>query len=110
MRAGNLRSKAIIQHLVSGSKNEFGEELPSNWVDFKTVWCSITPVSGKESFLSNADFSKVTHKIKIRYTEGLNASMKLVWKGRYFNFTSIRNISERDKEIEILAEENINGN
>ena len=108
MRAGNLRNKAVVQQLGT-TQNEFGEIEQGEFSYFKTVWCSITPVSGKESFLSNADFAKTTHKIKIRYTDGINASMRILWKSRIFNFISVRNISERDKEIEILATEDING-
>lgn len=108
MRAGNLRNKAEIQ-LLGNVQDEYGSILEGQYIKFKDVWCSIIPVSGKENFLSNTDFAKVTHKIKIRYLDGLNASMRLVWKNRIFNFTSVRNISERDKEIEILAEEMTNG-
>lgn len=108
MRAGNLRNKAIIQK-VGTTTNEFGEVEEGEFETFKTVWCSITPVSGKESFLSNTDFSKTTHKIRIRYIPGVNASMRLLWGSRIFNFINPRNIGERDKVIEILAWEDNNG-
>lgn len=108
MRAGNLRNKAIIQS-IGTTVNAFGEIENGDFQDFKTVWCSITPVSGKEAFLSNADFSKVTHKIKIRYIPGINSSQRLKWGNRIFNFNYPRNIGERNKEIEILAEEVVNG-
>ena len=108
MRAGNLRNKAIIQK-VGTTTNEYGEPEEGDFETFKTVWCSITPISGNEKFLSNADFSKTTHKIRIRYIPGVNASMRLVWKDRIFNFMNTRNIGERDKQIEILAWEDNNG-
>lgn len=107
MRAGNLRAKAIIQSIGS-TVNDFGEIEKGDYQDFKTVYCSITPVSGRESFLSNAEYAKTTHKIKIRYTDGINASQRIVWRGRIFTFIGVRNIGEMNKEIEILAEESIN--
>ena len=107
MRSGNLRNKAVIQQLGSG-QDEFGAVNETEFSKFKDVWCSINPVSGKENFNSNTDFAKTTHKIKIRYTAGINASMRLVWKDRVFNFVNVRNFMESDKEIEILAEEQIN--
>ena len=69
MRAGRLRHKITFQKIVN-SVDDFGQPLSggSAYEDLKTVWASITPISGKESFLSNADFSKTTHKIKIRFT------------------------------------------
>lgn len=108
MNAGSLRNKAIIQQLGT-AQNGYGEVEEGEFTTFKTVWCSITPVSGNEKFLSNTDFSKTTHKIKIRYIDGVNASMRLLWQGRYFNFMNTRNISERFKAIEILAWEDNNG-
>lgn len=109
MRSGRLRNKVTIQTIVN-SVNEFGEPLSNGnkYEDYKTVWASITPVSGKESFLSNADFSKTTHKIKIRYIPNIDASMRIIWQGRVFNFAYLRNIEEMNKEYEILAWEQIN--
>jgi len=112
MNAGRLSKKAVIQN-VGSTTNEFGEVVEGDFVKFKDVWCSIIPVSGKESFLSNADFAKTTHKIKIRYIDGVNASQRLLWntkgKDRIFDFIGVVNIAERDEEIEIKAEEVING-
>lgn len=110
MRAGNLRNKAIVQSIGAIVDDEFGGVAPVDFQDFKTVWCNITPLSGKENFNGAVDVSKVTHKIKIRYTTGINASQRLSWSGRVFNFVSVINFGERDKEIVILAEEQINGN
>lgn len=110
MRAGNLRIKAEIQS-IGTTQNAFGEIELGGFTKFKDVYCSITPLNllrANEAFLSNADFSKTTHSIKIRYTDGVNASQRLVWGSRVFNFISIRNISELNKEIEILAEEVVN--
>lgn len=106
MRAGNLRNKAEIQEIGSTQDNYGAVD---DHVKFKDVWCSIIPVSGKESFLSNVDFSKTTHKIRIRYTTGINASQRLVWRGRIFKFIGVMNVSERDKTIDIKAEEVNNG-
>ena len=108
MRSGNLRNKAIIQNLGT-TQNEYGDVVEGDFVKFKDVWCSIVPIKGSESFLSNVDYSKTTHKIVIRWIDGVNASQRLMWGDRVFNFISTRNITERDKKIEILAEEVNNG-
>lgn len=111
MRAGRLRNKITIQTIVN-SVDEFGQPLigQNGYEDYKTVWASIVPISGKESFLSNVDFSKTTHKIKIRYIPNINASMRIIWQGRFFNIINVRNIEEMNKEYEILAWESDNGN
>lgn len=108
MRAGNLRNKAEIQE-IGVTQNEYGEVVKGDYTKLKDVWCSIIPISGKESFLANTDYSKTSHKIRIRYTSGINASQRLVWRGRIFNFLGTMNVSERDKTIDIKAEEVNNG-
>ncbi len=106
--SGRLRHKITFQ-TIGTDTNDFGEIEQSNYQDFKTVWSSITPISGKESFLSNKDFATVTHKIKIRFIPNLNASMQIDFQGRKFKIMNIRNFGELGKELEILAEEQING-
>lgn len=108
MRAGNLRHKIKLQTIGTAS-NDFGETEQNNYQDFKTVWSSITPIGGGESFLSNKDFATVTHKIKIRFIPNLNASMQIDYMGRKFKIKNIRNFGEMGKELEILAEDQING-
>lgn len=108
MNTGSLNKFAEIQS-IGTTTNDFGEIEQGQFTKFKDVYCSITPINGKESFLSNTDFSTVSHKIRIRYTSGINASQRLVFRGRIFEFIYLRDIEEQNKEIEILAKEKING-
>lgn len=108
MRAGNLKHKVTIQS-IGTTTNSFGEIEQGDFQTFKIVWCSINPIRGSEKFLSNTDFAKTTHKIRIRYLAEVNASMRILWGSRVFNFIDVRNAMESDKELEILAEEAING-
>ena len=112
MRAGNLNKLITIQNLSSG-QDDFGQPLDSSWNTFKEVRASITPIMrniNTEAFSSGTDFAQTTHKIKFRYVSGINASMRAIFDGRVFDFIYVTNISERNREIEVLAKENINGN
>jgi head-tail adaptor len=111
MRAGNLKHKVIIQSIGS-TVNDFGEIEVGDFQTFKTVYCSINPVVARKSdeiYASNTDFTKAMYKIRIRYIDGVNASMRILWGIRVFNIVSLSNTMEARKEIEILAEEAING-
>jgi SPP1 family predicted phage head-tail adaptor len=55
------------------------------------------------TIILDRQFSKITFKIKIRYIDGVNASMRLVYDSRVFNFIHTKDVMERTKEIEILA-------
>lgn len=109
MRAGSLNKKITIQKL-GDAVDDFGGIIEGGYQDFATVWASINPVSGKEAFLSNRDFSTVSHKIKIRYLAGIDASMRIFWNDRFFEIKYFINYQEANKEIEFLCEEQINGN
>lgn len=109
MIARSLRHLITFQK-IGTTKNDFGEIEEGNYQDFKQVWASISPVSGRESFLSNANYSTVTHKVKIRYLDGLDASMQIAYKNRIFLIKYFTNFGELNKEMEILCEEQINGN
>ncbi|WP_418186736.1 phage head closure protein [Aliarcobacter lanthieri] len=109
IRAGRLRYKGMLQK-IGDTQDEFGSVVEGDYQDFKNVWFDMYPVSGNEKFLGNADFSKVTHRIKIRYIPDIDASMRLVWKDKIFNFIYPRNKDGRFKEIEIYAYEVVNGN
>lgn len=110
MRAGRLRHKAMIQEIVN-TVDDFGQPISngSGYQDLKPIWCRINPIRGNEKFLSNQDYSKTTHKIKMRFTE-IDASHRIVYQGRVFNIMAIMNINEMDRELEILAWEERNDN
>lgn len=109
MRAGSLDKKITIQQL-GNAVDDFGGIIEGGYQDFATVWASINPVTGKEVFLSNTDFSTVSHKIKTRYLAGVDASMRIVWNDRVFEIKYFINYQEANREVEFLCEEQINGN
>lgn len=113
MRSGSLRHKITIQEQGSGVDG-FGQPIAGSWTEFNTVRASIRPVRGNEKFLSNVDFSTVSHTIRTRYFDGVNSSMRVVFNDRgverIFNILNVINLYERDKELELHCEEFINGN
>lgn len=106
----NLKHKVALQK-ESNVKNCLGE-VSSDWEKIRDMRVSIIPVSGNESFLSHTDFSKVTHKIKCRYRQDINASMRLSFDDRgvirIFRIISVINARERKQWMEIRATEDIN--
>ena len=101
MRAGALRQRLEIQSATE-TPDSAGEPVPS-WSTDQTVWASIEPVSGGEALTSERVFATATHRIRIRYTSGLTNKMRGKFGTRIFDFQSIRNLEERNREIEIMA-------
>lgn len=101
MNPGELRHRITLQTLeIIVNENGFEVE---EWIDFKTVWASIKNLHGREYFEAAAVQKENTVKFTIRYIKGIDASMKILSKGRHYNITSIDNIRYENKFIEIKA-------
>lgn len=74
-------------------------------VTLVSVWAKIEPLDGRELYLAKAQQDSTTHLITMPYYPGITAKMQAVWSGRTFNFTSVVNVEEADRELKIRAEE-----
>jgi SPP1 family predicted phage head-tail adaptor len=106
MLAGRLRHRITIQEYREIGKNEWNEPI-FDWADVATVWASVEPIGGREFWASRQVQSEVTHRIRIRHLPGLDPTMRILFRGREFKIEVIRNIEERNREMEILAVERI---
>ena len=79
MRAGNLRNRVALQRLQSGT-DAIGQPSTS-WVDVATVWADVRYVSGIETIKAGRDVSTSKASIQIRYTSGVDISMRAVVAG-----------------------------
>lgn len=103
MDIGELRHRITFQKLVVDT-NENGFEI-EDWIDIKTVWSAITNLHGREYFEAAAVQAENTVKFTIRYLPNIDASMRILFKNKQFNITSIDNIKYQNKFIEIKAME-----
>lgn len=75
-----------------------------NWVDVKTVWGSIKPLSSREFFMAQQATSEITTKIKVRYNKLLdNDKLRAVWNGKVFNLEAPINPNYSDIELIFMA-------
>ncbi|MTI71086.1 MAG: head-tail adaptor protein [Firmicutes bacterium] len=103
MSIGDLRHKIIFQKLFS-SINQNGFEI-ENWQQVKSVWSSVKNLHGKEYFEAAKVQREKTVKFIIRFNSEIDETMRIVFKGKYYNITSIDNIKYENKYIEIKAME-----
>ena len=86
------------------------------WGTVSEVWAMITPTSGREIFAQQADQSRITHKMLIRYQAGFKditqiSDNRISFDGRLFGIKTIRNLDNDLKSNgktyqEFLVEEN----
>ena len=105
MRVGPLRHRATIQSYAK-TRDAYGAEVET-WSDFADVWASIEPLIGREYMAAKQLTADVSHKIRIRYIEGLSPTMRVVFGTRTFEIVSIINVQERNKELVIMATEDV---
>jgi SPP1 family predicted phage head-tail adaptor len=103
MQSGRLRHRITIQQNIQ-AQNEIGEWV-DDWSEFATVWAAIEPALGKEYYAAKQIDSKVDGKIRIRYLDGLEPTMRVVWQGRILHIVSLLTVQEKKREILIMYSE-----
>lgn len=88
-------------------KNEYGE-VSKEWTTFFTTRASIKPISGREFYQAETVNSEVTHKVNLRYKDGIKTDMRIKFGKRIFGIISVINFEERNIELQLLCKE-ING-
>lgn len=88
VHAGELRHRITVQSITDGGRDEDGFEIESAWSDYIKLWAKITPLSSKDLISAQADQSEVVARMKIRYREDIDTTMRVIWKGRIFAISS----------------------
>lgn len=101
MSIGDLRHRITFQRLTS-VVNENGFETEA-WQDYKTVWASVSNLSGREYYQAAAIQAEKTVKFLIRHIESVDTSMRILFKDKQYNITSIDNMKYVSKHFEIKA-------
>ncbi|MDN3397692.1 phage head closure protein [Psychrobacter sp. APC 3426] len=88
VRAGQLRHRVTIEEYVKGGRDEDGHSLPSQWIEFATLWARITPLSSKDLMRAQSEQSEVTARMMVRYNTDIDTTMRVIWKGRVYAIDS----------------------
>lgn len=108
INAGKYRHIVTFQRLKV-SQNLYGEtsvNVDGNWEDVLTARVGIFPISGREALLEDVRKGEVSHRIVMRYTEGIDATMRIKFGTRIFEITSPPvNAYERNDELLFFCKE-----
>lgn len=74
-RIGELKSRLTFQYLSTSSDGQGGKV--ENWRTLKTVWAKVEPVTKPERLFAQQIQYQRSHKITIRYIEGLTTTMRI---------------------------------
>lgn len=84
-------------------KDSFGQEIES-WKDvptLKNIWASMKTTGGGEFYAAQKINAETTALFKIRYIAGVDAKMRILYGGRYYEILNINDANEQHEFINI---------
>ncbi len=103
MGAGAYRHRITLQQATE-TRDSLGGTVQA-WATFATVWAAIEPLSGRELLQAQQVQAEVTHRVRLRYMNGVTAELRVLFGTRYFNILSAVNVQERNREIVLTCKE-----
>lgn len=100
-----LRHSIEIRELVE-TEDALGGQV-SEWVTIKTVKASVDPMSGNERLRAMQLNATLTHRVLLRYFDGLTAKHQIKFGERLFQIRSVINIEERNRFYELSCDEGV---
>lgn len=101
MNIGDLKHRITFKTYTS-IENDMGDAI-SSWIDYKTVWASVTNLHGRELFQAMQVQAEYTVKFTIRYCKNINENMRIVFNGQEYNITFVDDIKYKHTYMEIQA-------
>lgn len=102
LNTGEMRNQIKIQEYDSENVNENGYPEP-NWVTKHHLWAKIKTVKGSEVIKAAAEINTETYRFIVRYTEGLNAKQRIVFKNHIYDIQAVLNDDELQNTQTIIA-------
>lgn len=103
MQAGKLRHRLVIQAPTT-AMDQYGEAIKT-WNTVAVVWGSVEPLRMQEYFEAQQAQAKATHRIAVRYLQGMSSAYRVVLDARVFEVTAVLNPQERNEQLQLLAVE-----
>lgn len=88
LAAGDLRHFVVIQRPRAFQNEETGE-LETCWVMVAQVYAQIVPSSVREFTAAAAEQSEASGRIVIRYRDDVDATMRIVHRGRAYQILGV---------------------
>lgn len=95
--AGDLRHKVELQALVDGQDPVTGQFEPV-WTTIARPWAQIVPMSAREFLSAAAEQSEVRGRIVIRFNGEVDATMRIVYRGKWYAIHGVMPDAESGKE------------
>jgi len=85
-------------------KDEYGEPL-NGYVPVATVWAAIEPLRGREYFAAMTENAEVTTRIRIRFRDDVDRTMRVQYGDTAFEILHIIRPEFGKKELQLMCKE-----
>lgn len=86
--SGDLRHRVELQAYVETVNPNTGT-VTKSWETVARPWAQIVPMSGREFLAAAAEQSEVRGRIVIRHRGDVDASMRVVYRGKFYNIHAV---------------------
>ncbi len=110
-----LRHRLSLQQEVSAPDGAGG--FSRSWQEIAQPWAEIQAIksgeargnaaSGGEVFAAGQVQARISHRIYLRWRDGVSPAMRLVFEGRAFNIRMVRAMQEDREMLELLVQEGV---
>lgn len=98
-----LNKRVTIKQLTT-TTDEYGQP-QDTWTDFCTVWAGIEPLQGREYFAADQENAEVKVRIRLRHRNGIDRTMKVVYKTTEYEIIDIINPKMENWELQLMCKE-----
>lgn len=98
-----LNKRVAIQK-PKGESGAYNEPLDT-WEDVVTMWAAIEPLRGREYFAAMSEHAEVTTRIRIRYRDGIDRTMRVKYGNTVFEILHIIHPEFAKRELQLMCKE-----
>ena len=73
------------------------------WLDWRTIWASPLPKTGREYYKLATVNSEITEAFKVRYIGFMSPHLRIKFRNKYFEIIEVINTDESNTELILTA-------
>jgi SPP1 family predicted phage head-tail adaptor len=105
VRAGILRHRVEIQKWADSGPDDHGQPV-QDWQAVAFVWGEVRDVRGREFWeTGQAQAGEVTTRVRVRYREDLDRTMRVLYRDRILRITEILDPDGRRRDLHLMCRE-----
>ena len=103
LRIGSLRARLVLE--VPAETPDGAGGVRRSFVAAATVWARVETLRGQEGVYAGSPGQALTHRVTMRYRDGVDASMRLRLGSRLLAIRTVFDPQERGRALACLCEE-----